>query len=109
MYKFTVLLNRSKNMAYLSGNNNCMPDLTLNEMYEIAINVENLSPTSPYVLWASLLESVTDFEFCIFYSESKKEVTSQAEAYARKMGCTNISKGRPSIAKEKRQDSHTFN
>jgi hypothetical protein len=99
MYKFTALLNTYQQVAYLSGNNNCMPQFTLSEMYTVAKNVEGLSESSPYVNWANSLASISDFEFCMFFGNTSEEVINRAETYARKMGCKHISRGRPSVVK----------
>eukprot|EP01029_Cantina_marsupialis_P005249 TRINITY_DN1567_c0_g4_i3.p7 TRINITY_DN1567_c0_g4~~TRINITY_DN1567_c0_g4_i3.p7 ORF type:complete len:101 (+),score=5.92 TRINITY_DN1567_c0_g4_i3:995-1297(+) len=99
MYKFTALLNTSNQTAYLSGNNNCSPELSLEEMYEIATDTTKLSPSSPYAQWACSLTSVKDFKFYVFLGETKQEIENQALAYAQEAGCTTISKGRPTIAR----------
>ena len=101
MYKLTALLNLASNTAYLSGNNNCVGTLSHNEMYNIAKRTDGLSPTSPYVLWANSLNSIADFEFCVFYSESKKEVLDSAKQYAQQRGCTSIAMGRVTLAVER--------
>ncbi|MEJ2765946.1 hypothetical protein VV869_18495 [Photobacterium sp. MCCC 1A19761] len=101
MYKLTALLNLASKTAYLSGNNNCVGTFSHNEMYNIAKGTDGLSPTSPYVLWANSLNSIADFEFCVFYSESETEVLDRATRYAQKMGCTSIDKGRVTLAVER--------
>ncbi|CAM2860798.1 hypothetical protein [Vibrio rarus] len=99
MYKFTALLNTANKTAYLSGNNNCSSELSLDEMYEIVTNITGLSPTSPYALWASSLTSVKYFKFVVFLGE-KEEIKIQAKAYAQEGGSTKIFQGRPTIARD---------
>ncbi len=101
MYKLTALLNLASNTAYLSGNNNCVGTFSLNEMYNITKDTSGLSPTSAYVLWANSLNSIADFEFCVFYSESEAEVLERAMRYAKKMGSTSIDIGRVTVAVER--------
>ena len=101
MYKFTALLNFENHSAYLSGNNNCLGTLTLSEMYDIAIDISDLPETSGYRKWASKLNSIRYFEFCVFYSETKDEALNRAEQYALHMGCIEISKGHVTVAADR--------
>lgn len=101
MYKFTALLNFGNNSAYLSGNNNCLGTLSLSEMYDIAIDTSGLSDSSGYFKWVKELNSIKDFEFCVFYSETENEVINRAEKYALQVGCIDIRRGRVTVAAER--------
>lgn len=101
MYKMTALINVASGSAYLSGNNNCVGIFSLKEMYDIAKGTEGLSITSPYVKWANSLNSISDFEFCVFYGDTEEEVLDRLVRYAKKMGCNDISRGRVTVASER--------
>ncbi|EGR1913100.1 hypothetical protein VCSRO208_3504 [Vibrio cholerae] len=101
MYKFTALLNFGNHSAYLSGNNNCLGTLSLSEMCNIAVDISDLPESSGYRKWASKLNSIADFEFCVFYSETEAEAMNRAEKYAVQMGCIYISKGRVTVAADR--------
>lgn len=89
------------NSAYLSGNNNCSGTLSLSEMYEIAVDISDLPEGSRYQQWAKELNSIEDFEFCVFYSESEAEALNRSERYALQMGCIDIRKGRVTVANDR--------